>query len=222
MRKYLIILIVSLIFFTGCSIKKVETGSLKDIFETVLFSKKKLSNTYMDGYKFYLPRGVTIENKNDYNLKIKDQNAYYYLYVDTIAYYYKTENTFTENSKNFYSDTFNNDGISGYVDIELVNDRYFIVIMYNYAKIETYVEKEYLDEAITNASYILSTISFNDKVIEEYVGSKGTVTKEETFDIFDSKKESDSFLTYEKEYGTYKEPIVIDNKDVIDIEETDD
>ena len=94
--------------------------------------------------------------------------------------------------------------------------------MYNYAKIETYVKKEYLDDAITNASYILSTISFNDKVIEEYVGSKGTVTKEEAFDIFDSKKESDSFLTYEKEYGTYKEPIVIDNKDVIDIEETND
>ena len=222
MRKYLIILIVSLTFFTGCSIKKIETGSLKNIFETVLFSKKKLSNTYMDGYKFYLPRGVTIENKNDFNLKLKDQKAYYYLYVDTIAYHYKTNNTFTENSKNFYSEILENGNISGYVDIEEVGDHYFIVIMYNYAKIESYVKKDYLDEAVTNASYILSTISFNDKVIDEYVGSKGTATKEEAFDIFDSKKESDSFLTYEKEYGTYKEPIVIDDNDVVDIEETND
>lgn len=222
MRKYLIILIVSLTFFTGCSIKKVETDSLKNIFETVLYSKKELSNTYMDGYKFYLPRGVTIANKNDFNLKLKDQKAYYYLYVDTIAYHYKTTNTFTENNKNFYTERFSNDGIEGYIDIEETEDRYFIVIMYNYAKIETYVEKDYLDQALTNACYILSTVSYNDKVIDEYVGSKGTVTKEEAFDIFDSKKENDSFLTYEKEYGTYKEPIVIDNNDVVDIEEAND
>ena len=221
MRKCLIILIVSLTFFTGCSIKKVETDSLKNIFETVLYRKKKLSNTYMNGYKFYLPKGVTIIDKNEYNLKLKDQKTYYYLYVDTIAYHYKTNNTFTINNKNFFSEILENGDLSGYIDIEEDEDRYFVVLMYNYAKIESYVPKDYLNDALTNMSYVLSTINFNDKVIEEYVGNKGTVSQEESFDIFDSKKESDSFLKYEEEYGTYKEPIIIDD-DVVDIDETND
>jgi hypothetical protein len=221
MRKCLIILIVSLTFFTGCSIKKVETDSLKNIFETVLYRKKKLSNTYMNGYKFYLPKGVTIIDKNEYNLKLKDQKTYYYLYVDTIAYHYKTNNTFTINNKNFFSEILENGNLSGYIDIEEDEDRYFVVLMYNYAKIESYVPKDYLNDALTNMSYVLSTINFNDKVIEEYVGNKGTVSQEESFDIFDSKKESDSFLKYEEEYGTYKEPIIIDD-DVVDIDETND
>ena len=93
--------------------------------------------------------------------------------------------------------------------------------MYNYSKIEAYVSKDYLNDALMNMSYILSTIKFNDEVINKYIGSKGTVSQEEDFNIFDSKKENDSFLTYEKEYGTYKEPIIIDDN-TVDIEETND
>ena len=219
MRKYLIILIVSLTFITGCTIKKVETDSIKNIFDTVLYREKKLSNTFMDGYKFYIPKGVTIVDKKDFNIKFRDNKAFYYLYVDTIAYHYKTNNTFTTNSSNFYSEKLKNNDFEGYIDIEETEDRYFIVLMYNYAKIEAYVEKDYLYNALTNMSYILSTIKFNDKVIDDYIGSKGTVSQEEDFNIFDSKKENDSFLTYEKEYGTYKEPIVIDDN-IVDIEET--
>lgn len=221
MRKYLIILIVSLTFITGCTIKKVETDSIKNIFDTVLYREKKLSNTFMDGYKFYIPKGVTIVDKKDFNIKFRDNKAFYYLYVDTIAYHYKTNNTFTTNSSNFYSEKLKNNDFEGYIDIEETEDRYFIVLMYNYAKIEAYVEKDYLYNALTNMSYILSTIKFNDKVIDDYIGSKGTVSQEEDFNIFDSKKENDSFLTYEKEYGTYKEPIVIDDN-IVDIEETND
>ena len=211
MRKYLIILIVSLTFITGCAIKKVETDSIKKIFDTVLYREQKLSNTFMEGYKFYLPKGVTIVDKKDYNLKIKDNKAYYYLYVDTIAYHYKTNNSFTTNSSKFYSEKLKNCDFEGYIDIE-END---------YAKIEAYVPKDYLNNALMNMSYILSTIKFNDEVINKYIGSKGSVSQEEDFNIFDSKKENDSFLTYEKEYGTYKEPIIIDDN-IVDIEETND
>jgi hypothetical protein len=164
---------------------------------------------------------MTVEEKKEYNLKINDDENSYYLYVDTIAYHYKTNNTFTINNKNFFSEILENGNLSGYIDIEEDEDRYFVVLMYNYAKIESYVPKDYLNDALTNMSYVLSTINFNDKVIEEYVGNKGTVSQEESFDIFDSKKESDSFLKYEEEYGTYKEPIIIDD-DVVDIDETND
>ena len=57
----------------------------------------------MDGYSLYLPKGVVVTDKKDYNLKVKDNKYYYYLYVDTVAYYYKVENAFVEKNNNFFS-----------------------------------------------------------------------------------------------------------------------
>ena len=219
MKKILITLLFSMLFISGCSIIKVSNDSVNDIFETVLFVDNKLSNTYMNGYKFYLPQGVKIVDKADYNIKIKDSDVYYYLYIDTIAYHYKTNSTYEINNNHFYSKKINNKNIEGYVDIEEVNDKYFIVLMYNYAKIEAYVNKNDFDKVFTNMCYILSTIEFNDEVINGYIGEKGSVSKEEDFDIFSSKKENDNFLTYEKEYGTYKDKIPNNyGEDINDIE----
>lgn len=219
MKKILITLLFSMLFISGCSIIKVSNDSVNDIFETVLFVDNKLSNTYMNGYKFYLPQGVKIVDKADYNIKIKDSDVYYYLYIDTIAYHYKTNSTYEINNNHFYSKKINNKNIEGYVDIEEVNNKYFIVLMYNYAKIEAYVNKNDFDKVFTNMCYILSTIEFNDEVINGYIGEKGSVSKEEDFDIFSSKKENDNFLTYEKEYGTYKDKIPNNyGEDINDIE----
>lgn len=220
MKKMLITLLFSVLFVTGCSVLKVSNESVNDIFETVLYVDNKLSNTYMEGYKFYLPQGVKVIDKNDYNVKVKDNNRYYYLYIDTIAYYYKTNNTYTVNNGHFYSEKISHNNINGYVDIEEVNDKYFIVLMYNYAKIEAYIDKSDFTDAFTNMCYILSTVRFNDKVISGYIDEKGTIVQEEKFDIFSSKKEQDSFLTYEKEYGTYKDEINTgqDNEILDDIE----
>ena len=205
MKKIIITLLFSVLFLSGCTILKVSNDSISDIFETVLYVENNLSNTFMNGYKFYLPQGVKIVDKNDYNIKVKDDSIYYYLYIDTIAYHYKTDNTYTVNDSHFYSAKIDHNNINGYVDIKEVNDKYFIVLMYNYAKIESYVNKSDFDKTLTNMCYILSTIKFNDNVINEYVGENSTIFQEEEFNIFDSKHESDNFLTYEKEYGTYKE-----------------
>ena len=205
MKKLLITLLFSVLFVSGCTILKVSNKSISDIFDTVLYVENDLTNTYMEGYKFYLPKGVKVVDKNDYNIKIKDDSTYYYLYVDTIAYHYKTNNTYTINDSHFYSEKIEHNGINGYVDIKEVNDKYFIVLMYNYVKIESYVNKSDFDKTFTNMCYILSTVKFNDKVIDEYVGESSNIFQEEEFDIFSSKHENDNFLTYEKEYGTYKE-----------------
>ena len=205
MRKMMITLLFSVLFISGCSIIKVSNESVTDIFDTVLYIDNNLSNTFMNGYKFYLPQGVKVIDKSDYNIKVKDNSAYYYLYIDTIAYYYKTVNSYNTNDNHFYSEKIEHNGINGYVDIEEIDDKYFIVLMYNYAKIESYVDKNDFDKALTNMCYILSTIKFNDEVISDYVGVNSTVVQEEEFDIFSSKHENDNFLTYEKEYGTYKD-----------------
>ena len=175
----------------------------------------------MEGYSLYLPKGVKIVDKNDYNLKIKDSKNYYYLYVDTIAYYYKTKNSFVENNSHFYARKFDYNGKIGYVDIVNKDDYYFVVIMYNYTKIETYVKKEDFSSALMNMSSILSSVKYNDSVIEGYVGSEKMTTQEERFNIFDSNIENDNFLKYESEYGTYKEKIDIGkDTDIIDVDET--
>ncbi len=221
MKKLLVTLLISLCFISGCTIIKVSDKSVSDIFETILYVDNNLSNTYMEGYSLYLPKGVKIIDKADYNLKIKDNKNYYYLYVDTIAYYYKVENSFVEKSNHFFSKKINNNGKIGYIDIVLNDDYYFIVIMYNYTKIEAYVKKEDFNSSIMNMSSILASVKYNDSVIEGYVGSEKRTTQEERFNIFDSNIENDNFLKYESEYGTYKEKIEIGkDNDVIDVDET--
>ena len=221
MKKLLITLLISFCFVSGCSIVRVENTSVNDIFETILYVDNKLSNTHMNGYSLYLPKGVTIIDKSDYNLKIKDNNNYYYLYIDTIAYHYKVENSFTENSSHFYSKKINYKDKIGYIDIVDKGKNYFLVVMFNYAKMEAYIPKEEFNDSMMNICSILSSIRYNDSVISGYVGNSKTVTQEERFDIFDSNIENDNFLKYESEYGTYKEEIDVNkDNDVIDVDET--
>lgn len=205
MKKLIIALLFIIILTTGCSINKVENKSVQDILESILYKNNKLENTYMDGYKFYLPRGTSVTNKNDYNLMIKDNVNTYYLYIDTIAYYYQTDNAFEINKEHFYSQKFINNDISGYIDIEDLGEEYFVVLMYNYAKIEAYINKSNFSNSLTNMSYILSTIKFNDTVIKLHTNKDKGITKSENFDIYSSKKEVDNWLAYDEQYGTYVE-----------------
>ena len=220
MRKLLITLLISICLMTGCSITKISNSSVSDIFNTILYVDNKLSNTHMEGYSLYLPRGVTVIDKNDYNLKIKDSNFFYYLYIDTIAYHYKVDNSFVENSSHFYSQRIAHDGKIGYIDVKEVEDKFFIVVMYNYAKLEAYVPKNEFNNAMMNICSILSSIKYNDSVISENIGDSKHVTQEERFNIFDSNIENDNFLKYESEYGTYKEADTGNDNDIIDIDET--
>jgi hypothetical protein len=208
------------LFTTGCTLVKVSDQSVSDVLETILYVENNLSNTFMNGYQFYLPKGVKITDKKDYNLTIKDNSNYYYLYVDTIAYYYKTKNSFVENTSHFYSKKFNHNNKDGYIDIIDNGNYYFVVLMYNYSKIETYVLKNDFSSSFMNMCYILSTIKYNDSVISQYVGSVGTIFQEEKFNIFNSEAENDNFLKYEEEYGTYKQTIDISkDNDIIGVDD---
>ena len=71
--------------------------------------------------------------------------------------------------------------------------------MYNYARIETLVDKEDINDAVMNASYILSTVKFNPNVIKLMLNEDYFTNKEENYDEFTSKKsevETDNFLQY--------------------------
>ena len=221
MKKLLITLLISTILVSGCTIKNVSDESVSDIFNTILFVDNNLSNLNMNGYSLYLPQGVKLVDKSDYNLILQDHNRKYYLYVDTIAYYYKIDNKYQENSASFYSKKFESNGKKGYIDVQEKDKYYYVVAMYNYVKIETYVDKDEFNDAMIRISSILSTVKYNDTIIAGYVGNNGkTVLQEEKFNIFDTNTKDDNFLKYESEYGTYKETIVInDGSDIIDVDE---
>ena len=218
MRKLSVLLLVIILFVTGCEV--VNYDSVNTIIDTVLYKNSNLTNVNFEGYGFYLPQGTKIVDKHDYNLKIKDNNNYYYLYVDTIAYHYKTKNEFDINMNHFYTDELSNGNLFGYVDISEYGDYYFVVIMYNYAKIESYVSKDDFNTVFANMCSILSSISFNDKVINTYIDSDKSISHEEEFNIFSSKNEDDNFLKYEKEYDTYEDNSMnetINDEDHIDL-----
>ena len=219
MKKYMCLTLI-LFLLTGCSITKIEEDSFDNIIKTVLYKESNLSNVNFSGYKFYLPRTVTIDSEKEYNLEIKDKDNYYYLYVDTISYYYKTRKEHVVDNNLFYSKNLNYKDSFGYIDISKVEDKYFLEVMYNYAKIESYVEEENLYDTFLNICYILSTIKFNDSTINYKLSNQELETTEEEFDIFKSKKDNDNFLQYIEEFDKYENKTNIgEDQDII---ETDD
>ena len=81
-------------------------------------------------------------------------------------------------------------------EINKVGNQYSINFVYNYAKIEALVDKGDIETAILEASYILSTVKFNDNVIKLMLNEEYFTNKEEKYDVFTQKAEqqNDTFL----------------------------
>ena len=201
--KKVISLALSLLVITGCSISKVNDDSFDNVINSILYKDTELFNVSFDGYKFYLPRSTTVEEKREYNLEIKDKKNTYYLYISPVEYYYKTKVNHTEDKNIFYSKNLNFKDNTGYIDITKIDNRYFLEVVYNYAKIETYVSENNLNDALLNICSILSTIKFNDSVINYKLSNNGFDLATEEFSIFKSKKTDDNFLKYVEEYDKY-------------------
>lgn len=220
MRKYFFLLLIAFFFITGCQVVNYE--SVNSIINTVLYKESNLTNINFEGYGFYLPQGTKIVDKQDYNLKIKDNNNYYYLYVDTISYHYKTKKEFDIEKNHFYTNELSNGDLFGFVDITEYDEYYFVVIMYNYSKIESFVLKEDFNDVFGNMCSILTSIEFNDKVIDTYIKNDKNLGTVEEFNIFSSKNEDDNFLKYEQAYDVYtddKDNTSIKDEDHIDLNE---
>lgn len=218
--KKLGILLGILLFVSGCSVISIDDNSIDGIVSSVLSYESDIANQSLQGYKYYLPKGVRQITQTSTNTVLLDQKNYYYLYVDTVAYYHHTEEEYQERDDRYYSRSLDYNGNKGYLEINVVNDKYFIEIMYHYAKIEAYVTKEDLTVALTNICTILSSIRYNDSVLATLVGDNVLNYKEESFDIFKPKREEGNFLDYVEQFGTYQD---IDNEipdeDTIEIEE---
>ena len=200
MKKVAIILL-ALIMLTGCV--SIEKSSYQEIIKEATKSKEKIYNTYRSGYKFYLPKGLYVEDSSEYNEILKGQNAYYYLYIDIISYLNKKEVSYEENKSSHYSKAIKEDNTFGYIEINRQNEKYLIEIIYNYAKIEVMVEEDDLKVAVANSIVILSSIYYNDSLLKQLSEDNLLSYSEETVDIFETRgKETSNFLKYvEEEYS---------------------
>ena len=102
MKRLIVLLSISVLFITGCSVVKIDRSDYEKNIDNLMSRKVRMYNTFYEGYKYYLPKGLTLIDKEDYNAVLKDsKNNRYYLYVDVISYYHKIENDYEVNESSY-------------------------------------------------------------------------------------------------------------------------
>ena len=162
--KKVVILLIALFFITGCT--DIKGLNYDSIIVNTLNHNYNYVNIYRKGYNYYLPKGLKLVKNTDLNDIITNNKYYMYLYVDRISYYNKGTFNYQKNNEAKYSQIYENTGKKGYLEINnFENDKYLIEIMYNYAKIEVIVDKDNINESISYAITILSSVAYNKNVI---------------------------------------------------------
>lgn len=203
--KRILLIISILLITTGCT--NINKQDYKDLVQTSIKSNynNKIYNTFHTGYKYYLPKYMSIKDGLDYNEKINSNYYTYYLYVDVISYYNSTNVEYKENKTSYISYKFNYKDNNGYLEVNKIDDKYLVEIIYNYAKIEVKVDEYAIKESINNSITILSTIKYDKDIIDNLIGENKINSKEETLQIFEEKKDDNDFLEIIEEYDTYEE-----------------
>ncbi len=206
MKKLAIIIsIIVLSVTTGCTAVRIDTENIDTIVSVVLSKDNTLYNRIGKGYKYYIPRGVSYIDTNELNDKLYSNGNYYYLYIDAVNYFYQNKVEYIEKKDAYYSRKIDGDK-EGYLEINKLDGKYLINFVYNYAKIEALVEKRDINEVVLNASYILSTIKFNDNIIGLMLNEEYFTNKEEKYEEFSKNKGGEE--TEEKNFLQYSEEII--------------
>ena len=195
MKKVILIFLIAIVL-SGCTVVRIDTSDIDNITNVVLSKKNKLYNQVGQGYKYYLPGGVTYIDSDELNDILYCNGNYYYLYIDAINYYYQKDISYVENKNLYYSKKFNvDDGFNhnGYLQIKEIDGLYHIEFVYNYAKIETIVENKDINDTILNSSYILSTIKYNYNIVELMLNKDYFINKTGKYDNFETDENSGKF-----------------------------
>jgi hypothetical protein len=220
MKKIIVLLSIVVLFLSGCSAYRLDSTDLGNNIKVLLSEKVDIYNIYFDGYKYYVPKGIKLVNKDEYNATFRDKSDNkYYLYVDAISYYHKTENTYMVDEKIHYSNKLEYNGKTGYINIEKIDKKYFVQFMFNYAKMEAYVPEEDLTTVVNNMCFVLRTVKFNDDVLESLIGDNVLSYQEENFTLFDTESSNEDFLEVVQDGGATSEKSDFKSDEEIDLEE---
>ena len=195
--KKVFLLVAIIILFSGCS--NINENSIDGIISDALNSPIDTTNVSRMGYEYYLPRGLIVWSSTDFNEILTDQKYLYYLYVDVVSYDSNVTFEYTKNTNSYYSSNLNYKNRLGYIEINLYeNNQYLIEIMYNYAKIEVVAYESDIKLCVAYAMSVLSSITYNDSVIANYLGDDVFLSSEEDYDIFEIVG-SDNYLQFTDE-----------------------
>lgn len=204
--KKILVILICLFVLSGCKIESISDKDINKNVNLILNKKTKYTNKDAVGYQYYLPGYMKIKDSNDFNQEIYYNGKTFYLYADIVSYYHKVKVDYKIDKNAYYSKKLNNKDKVGYLEINKYKDNYYIEMMYNYAKIEGYVKKEELIDSVSSITYILSSVKYNDNIIETLLGDKKyDLSNNETYNIFKTKKAKEgNFLDYINEYDNYK------------------
>ena len=114
-------------------------------------------------------------------------------------------------SSTLYNEDITDSKYKYYLYVDLVSfskdDKYLVEIMYNYAKIEVIVDEDGLNEAMLSIIYILKSIEYNNRVIENLMGDDVLNFNEEEFNIFNTKGSENNYITVDDDYEEEEEKI---------------
>lgn len=208
MKKKFLLLMV-LLLCIGCT--RINNNNYDIIIEDVIKNSNNIYNTTSLGYKYYLPFGVSRVYDNNYNQKFKVNDTYMYLYADVISYYYKNDlNLNDTDSDSYYYKKINNNDKVGYVKIIKEEDRYFVKVVYNYAKIEAYVQEYEISDILSYSMIILNSINYNDNLIEKIIQDDYYSSSFKEYKIKKPEDAESKFSEYLSEYAQEEEEIIPD------------
>ena len=210
MKKLLILLSISVLFITGCSVTRLDSNDLLKNVDNLLSVKVSMYNEFYEGYKYYLPKTLKFIDKDEYNAILQDRNNNrYYLYIDAISYYHKIKNDYEEKDGSYISKRLDYRKKTGYLQIDEVDSKYFVQYVFHYGKMESYVSHDELVDVITNMSCVLRSVKFNNEVLASLIGENVLDYKEEDYSLFkaDSSKENFLDVVEREETDLYKKDL---------------
>ena len=99
---------------------------------------------------------------------------------------------------------------NGYVKITKDKDKYFMKVVYNYAKIETYVEEYELADILSYSMIILNSINYNDNLIEKILQDDYYSSSFKEYKIKKPEDAESKFSEYLSEYVGEEDSIIPD------------
>ena len=204
MKKKIAILMMTIFLLCGCT--SIQDSSYEDILDMAASNYMTAKNTYRSGYKYYLPKGIRVLSQRGSNEILSEGSYIYYMYVDYVSYYNKIEEPYKEKEDVVYSKPLRQKEKFGYIEIKNTsNGKYFIEIMYNYAKIEVIVDKSEVEKTLAYSMSILSSIEYQENALKSLMGEDVLSTSEVEHNIFETAKTESDYLQIVEEYGVYEE-----------------
>ncbi len=205
MKKFFVLLLLP-IFLSGCT-RIDNEKEYKNIANNIINSSTNLVNTATRGYKYYLPKGVSLIYNIDFNQKFRILEEDIYMYVDIVSYYYKKDLNDYEDDFNYYFSNISSKDKVGYIGINKEDNEYFVKIVYNYAKVEFYTNEDKLSNLISYAMIIINSIEYNDVLILEIIEDNNIRSEDTVYNIIKPDDSESKFNEYLEEYVQDEEKI---------------